>query len=152
MKLQTSETRERILGRDGKSSSTPALRIQAEGNTFPLMLAKIIAPVEFCIVPGLPLDTYIFKFTDRRSARAVTFPLPVLIFSAYLQYCSLACLWLLNIKDFSTSIRKLHPREQSISSEHSISGTEPMSKRNFANPQGLRGLERWAFSHMLSGC
>lgn len=142
MKPQTSETREQILGRDGESSSTSALCIQAEGNTFSLTLAKITAPVEFCIVPGRPPDTYLFKFAARRSARAVTSPLSVLIFAAYLQYCSPVCLWLLNIKNVVTVSEILNPREQSISSEHSMSGPEPRSKHNFANPLGSRGLER----------
>lgn len=142
MKPQTSETREQIWGRDGKSSSTSALCIQAEGNTFSLTLAKIIAPVEFCIVAGRPPDTYLFKFAARRSARAVTSPLSVLILAAYLQYCWLVLSVILNVKNFVTSVRNLNPREQSISSEHSMSGPEPMSKRNFANPLGFRGLEQ----------
>lgn len=142
MKLQTSETSEQILGRDWESGSTSALCIQAEGNTFSLMLATVVAPVEFCIVPRRPPDTYLFKFAARRSARAVTSPLPVLILAAYLQYCSLVFLWLLNIKNVVTSVRNLNPREQSISSEHSMSGPEPMPKRKFANPLGFRGLER----------
>lgn len=54
--------------------------------------AKIIAPVEFCIVPGRPPDTYLFKFAAGRSARAVTSPFPVLSLAAYSQYCSLVCL------------------------------------------------------------
>lgn len=82
------------------------------------------ASVEFCIVPALPLDMYIFKFAARRSAEAVTFPLPVLICTAYSQYCSLVCLWLLSTANFITSIRKLNPKEQSSSSEHSLAQSQ----------------------------
>lgn len=42
MKLRTPETRDEIFSRDGNSSSAPALCNKAEGNTFPLVLAKII--------------------------------------------------------------------------------------------------------------
>lgn len=113
MKPQTSETREQIWGRDGKSSSTSALSIQAEGNTFSLTLAKIIAPVEFCIVAGHPPDTSLFKFAARRSARAATSPLPALILAAYLQYCSLVLSVILNVQNFITGVRNLNPGEQS---------------------------------------
>lgn len=64
---------------------------------------------------GRPPDTYLFKFVARRSARAVTSPLPVLILAAYLQYCSLVLSVILNVKNFVTSVRNLNPREQSIS-------------------------------------
>lgn len=38
-----------------KLKFSPSLCIQAEGNTYFLLLAKITAPVEFCIVPGFLL-------------------------------------------------------------------------------------------------
>lgn len=133
-----------------KLKFSPALCIQAEGSPFPLTFAKIIAPVEFCIVPRLPPDVYIFKFVARRSARAVTFPLPVLIFTAHSQFSSPACLWLLNTANFMASIRKLTPQEQCHSTKHSGSGTEPALKHNFANPlgfQGWRDVTQSPFTH-----
>lgn len=133
-----------------KLKFSPALCIQAEGNPFPRTFAKLIAPVEFCIVPRLPPDVYNFKFVARRSARAVTFPLPVLISTAHSQFSSPACLWLLNTANFMTSIRKLTPQEQCHSTKHSGSGTEPVLKHNFANPlgfQGWRDVTQSPFTH-----
>lgn len=139
MKPQTSETRGQILCRGGNSSSVllSASKLKAQHLLSRACQDHCSCGILHCA--WLPLDMYIFKFVARRSARAVTFPLPALIFTAHSQYCSLACLWLLNMANFITSIRKLNPKEQSDSTEHFSSGTEPALTRNFATPLGFRG-------------
>lgn len=102
----------------------------------PSTSGRVIVPLVFCTVPEFHLATYIFKFVARRVSKGREFLLPRVPPPSPV-YSSAFLFFLLppnKIENFTTSVRKLNPREQSNSLEHLFPGEEPILEYNFVNP------------------